>query len=182
MATAPAFGAFDVNNIASVMAAMNQGSVPESNPATVMPPLSLFKQIAVPMIGRNVPVIPLHPRTKVAFKTNWTELASTDPVWIDMWDMENPDYNGACVAYARPDGTWFFEVDDPSIVKRIENETGQKIPVTFTVCSSGEKRHFYLKQTDASIAMKNRNGKDLEGKESWSARVDNRYVVAPKSM
>ena len=148
----------------------------------VEPPLSLFKSIAVPMIVRNVPVIPLKPRTKIAFKTNWTELASTDPVWIDMWDMENPDYNGAACAFARLDGTWFLDADDPSIWKRIENETGKTIPVTFKVCSSGEKRHLYFHQTAASIAMGNQGGKDAGGKESWSARVNNRYVVAAGSI
>ena len=76
MATAPTFGAVDPNNIASVIAAMNQQPIPEANPEpTVEPPLSLFMSIAVPMIGRSVPVIPLHPRTKIAFKKNWTELA-----------------------------------------------------------------------------------------------------------
>ena len=183
MATAPAFGTFDVNNIASVMAGMSQQSVPEVNSEpTVEPPLSLFKSIAVPMIGRSVPVIPLHPRTKIAFKTNWTELASTDPVWIDMWDMENPDYNGAACAFARLDGTWFLDADDPSIWKRIENETGKTIPVTFKVCSSGEKRHLYFHQTAASIALGNQGGKDTDGKESWSARINNRYVVAANSI
>ncbi len=184
MSTAPTFGAFDVNDIASVNAAMN---LPEANrepvePPNVEPPSFTFKQIAVPMIHRNVPVIPLRPKSKEAFLANWTELASTNPIQIDSWDQQYHDSNGACVAYAKPDGTWFFEVDDPSTIKRIENETGQRIPETFQVCSSGEKRHFYFKQTDASTTMKNRNGKDAEGKETWSARVDNRYVVAPKSI
>ncbi len=176
--------AFDPNNIASIQAVMVQPEpVPETPPEPkVEPPPSLFMRIAVPMIARNIPIIPLHPRTKVAFKNNWTELASTDPVLIGMWDVENPDYNGAACAFAKLDGTWFFEVDKPGVWKRIENETGMKFPVTFTVSSSPGKGHFYFRQTDASIAMGNAQGKDAEGKEAWSARVDNRYVVAPGSI
>jgi hypothetical protein len=183
MATAPTFAAVDPNNIASVMAAMSQQPVPEVNSEpTVEPPLSLFMQIAVPMIGRSVPLIPLHPRTKIAFKRNWTELASTDPILIGMWDVENPNYNGAACAFAKLSGVWFLDADDPSIWKRIENETGKALPVTFTVCSSGEKRHLYFRQTAASIALGNQGGKDADGKESWSARIDNRYVVAAGSI
>jgi len=176
--------AFDPNNIASIQAVMVQpGPVSETPPEPkVEPPPSLFMSIAVPMIARNIPIIPLHPRTKVAFKNNWTELASTDPVLIGMWDVENPDYNGAACAFAKLDGTWFFEVDKPGVWKRIEDETGMKFPVTFTVTSSPGKGHFYFRQTDASIAMGNAQGKDADGKEDWSARVDNRYVVAPGSI
>ena len=100
-----------------------------------------------------------------------------------MWDMENPDYNGAACAFAKLDGVWFLDADDPSIWKRIENETGKTIPKTFAVRSSGKKRHLYFRQTAASIALGNRGGRRLrDGKESWSARINNRYVVAANSI
>ena len=143
--------------------------------------LSPFEQRAIPMIERNIPVIPLLPRTKIAFQTNWTELASTDLKQIMEWDQIDHDLNAACVAKAVIGGKWFFEVDNPEVLKMIE-ETGKKLPVTFTVSSSPGKAHFYFDQTDASIEMGNLGGKDKDGKESWSARVDNRYVVAAGSI
>lgn len=143
--------------------------------------MGLFKQIAEPLVARNVPVIPLRPRTKIAFLSNWTELATTDQGKIEEWDAEYADANGACVAFAKPGGTWFFEVDKPGFHKTIEKETGEKFPETFMVRSSPGRGHFYFQQTSASIAMGNAQGKDEDGKEAWSARVDNRYVVAPGS-
>jgi hypothetical protein len=152
-------------------------------PEAVRPKLTFtFKQIATPMICRNIPVIPLRPGTKIAFLTNWVELASTDPNQVDAWDKEYHESNGACVAQAKLGGTWFFEVDNPEVRERIERETGMKLPETFQVTSSPGKGHFYFNQTDASIAMGNLQGKDAAGKEAWSARVDNRYVVAPRSI
>jgi len=96
--------------------------------------LSPFEQRAIPMIERNIPVIPLLPRTKIAFQTNWTELASTDLKQIMEWDQIDHDLNAACVAKAVIGGKWFFEVDNPEVLGMIE-ETGKKLPVTFTVSS-----------------------------------------------
>jgi hypothetical protein len=97
-------------------------------------------------------------------------------------DKYHGDFNAACVAQAKPGGTWFLDTDDPSIWKRIENETGKKIPRTFTVSSSPGKGHRYWKQSPASIAMGNQKGKDGDGREAWSARVNNQYVVAANSI
>ncbi len=143
--------------------------------------MGLFKEIAEPLVTRGVPVIPLRPKTKIAFLTGWETLATTDPTKVEQWDQDYTDANGACVAYARPEGVWFLEIDKPGFAEEIETATGQKIPATFMVRSSPGRGHFYFRQTEASIAMGNVQGKDSEGKESWSARVDNRYVVAPGS-
>lgn len=139
-----------------------------------------FKDIAEPLITKNVPVIPLRPKTKVAFLQNWQDAATTDRVQVEKWDEEFPGANGACVAHATPGGVWFFEVDRPGVVEDIEKQTGQKMPATFMVRSSPGRGHFYFKHTPASIAMGNAQAKDQNG-EIWSARTDNRYVVAPGS-
>ena len=142
--------------------------------------MGLFKDIAEPLIARNVPVIPLRPKTKIAFLNNWRDAATTDHVKIDEWDQEYADANGACVAFAKPDGIWFFEIDRQDFLQTLELQTGHKMPDTFTVRSSPGRGHFYFKQTPESIAMGNAQAKDDKG-ELWSARVDNRYVVAPGS-
>lgn len=143
--------------------------------------MGLFKEIATPLVSLGVPVIPLRPKTKIAFLTNWQDIASIDPTKIDEWDEEHRDANAACVAFAKPEGIWFLEIDKQGYAQVIEQQTGQKLPDTFAVRSSPGRGHYYFKQTPASIAMGNAQGKDSDGKETWSARVDNRYVVAPGS-
>jgi hypothetical protein len=143
---------------------------------------TFFADIAKPMIARGVPMIPLRPKSKIAFLKNWTELASTDPAIINQWNQDYPGANGACVAFARPGGVWFLEIDQEGFAKQIEAQTGMKIPATFMVRSSPGRGHFYWKQSAASIAMGNRQGKTAEGKEAWSARVDSRYVVSSGSI
>jgi Bifunctional DNA primase/polymerase, N-terminal/Primase C terminal 1 (PriCT-1) len=143
--------------------------------------MGLFREIAEPLIAKGIPVIPLRPRTKIAFLTGWEALATTDPKKIEQWDEDYPDANGACVAFARPGGIWFLEIDCEGFTDEIERATGQKIPLTLTVRSSKGRGHFYFRQTSASIAMGNVQGRDENGKETFSARVDNRYVVAPFS-
>ena len=142
--------------------------------------MGLFKEIAEPLITKNVPVIPLRPKTKIAFQSNWPDAATTDRAQIDRWDEEFPNANGACVAHAALDGVLFFEVDRQTVVPKIEADTGQKMPATFTVRSSPGRGHFYFRHTSASIAMGNAQAKDESG-ELWSVRADNRYVVAPGS-
>jgi hypothetical protein len=143
--------------------------------------MGLFKTIAEPLISRGIPVIQLREKTKIAFQHNWPDIASVNPDKIAEWDKEMPNANAACVAFPKLGGFWFFEVDKPNFHNEIEKQTGQKFPVTFTVRSSPGRGHFYFRQTPASIAMGNAQGKDDEGHEAWSARVDHRYVVAPGS-
>jgi Bifunctional DNA primase/polymerase, N-terminal len=142
---------------------------------------SPFERAARVLIERGVPVIPLRPGTKVAFQSNWTELASTDPKQIGEWGEQYPEANVASVAKAVPGGVWFFEVDAPNFHKVIEKQTRKKIPNTFTVKSSERRGHFYFKHNADSIAMGNLQSK-IDGKEAWSVRADNRYVVGPGSI
>ncbi len=142
-----------------------------------------FENRALPLIARQIPVIWIPARTKKAIFDEWQDLASTDPVQIKQWGLENPDANVACVAKAQPGGIWILEIDKPNFhVDVIQKQTGQKMPETFTVRSSQGRGHFYFRQTAASIAMGNRQGKDENGKEAWSARVSDRYVIGPNSI
>jgi hypothetical protein len=142
---------------------------------------SPFELAARVLIELGVPVIPLRPATKVAFHQDWPELASTDPKQIAEWGEQYPEANVASVAKAVPGGVWFFEVDAPNFHKVIEEQTGKKIPKTFTVKSSEMRGHFYFKHNAASIQMGNLQGK-IDEKEAWSVRADNRYVVGPGSI
>jgi hypothetical protein len=140
-----------------------------------------YKAIAAPLAERGIPTVPLRPRSKVAFLTEWEEKATTDLAQIEKWDTEYPDANGACVAIGKLGGVWFLELDKPEVVQRIETETGKKIPRTFRVRSSPGRGHFYFKQSEASIACGNiAQGFVKHG--DWSARVNRQYVVAPGSL
>jgi hypothetical protein len=159
---------------------MNATAAPSRETARATDP-SPFERAARVLIERGVPVIPLRPATKIAFHQNWPELSSTDPKQIAEWGEQYPEANVASVAKAVLGGVWFFEVDAPNFHKVIQNETGKKIPTTFTVKSSERRGHFYFKHNSSSIAMGNLQGK-IDGKEAWSVRADNRYVVGPGSI
>src|SRR6266478_8096973 len=140
-----------------------------------------FENRACPLIARGVPVIPLRPKTKIAFIKTWENVASVDPEQIKTWAKEHRDANVASVAKAQPGGVWFFDADRAGLVSKIESETGQKIPSTFMVRSRPGAGHYYFRQNAASIAMGNRQKSDKQG-ELFSCRVDDRYVVGPLSV
>jgi hypothetical protein len=129
----------------------------------------------------DVPLMPLRPRTKIAFLDGWENLATTDGVQIAQWNTENPAYN--CAAVARADGFWFWDVDSAAVFERLEKDTGHTLDEldTLIVKSSGEKRHIYFKHDERSRIMSNRNC-DIGGKEAFSVRAHNRYVVAAGSI
>src|SRR5882762_7997529 len=132
--------------------------------AVMEPPAGTeFESRAVPLIQRNVPVIPLKPRTKIAFLKSWENKATTNRGQIEQWAKEYPDANVASVAKAQPGGVWFFDADRAGLVDRIEKETGQKIPATFMVRSRPGSGHYYFRQNAASIAMGNRQASDANG-------------------
>ncbi len=141
-----------------------------------------FKDIALPMAARGIPVTPVRPNSKAAFLEGWQQSATTDPAVINEWDIRFPDHNAACVAKAEVGQTWFFEVDSPEVRQRIKAETGHDMPETFVVRSRPGRGHYYFKSTPASINMGNiAQGPGIKHGD-WSARVDNQYVVAPGSI
>lgn len=140
-----------------------------------------FKDIAIPLVMRGVPVTPVLPNSKRAFLEDWPTSASADPVQIMEWDAKYPDYNGAAVATGKSDGVWFFEIDSKDVYARVLKETGQEIPATYRVRSRPERGHFYFRNTPASIAMGNIAQSYVKNAD-WSARVMNQYVVAAGSI
>lgn len=129
----------------------------------------------------GVPVVPLRPRTKIACLTGWENLATTDEAQIAKWNAQNSHYN--CAAVAQAGGFWIWDVDNPSVFAQLKKETGHDIEEvrTLVVKSSGEKRHLYFKHDERSKVIGNQDC-DLQGKEAFSVRANNRYVVAPGSI
>src|SRR5207253_8633523 len=105
-----------------------------------------FDQIALAMVSRGIPVVPVPPGEKGPRLKNWQHLATTDMGQVRKWHQEYRNYG--CAAVATPHGYWFLDCDDPNLPKRIEDETGKTLPSTLSVKSS-KGLHLYFKQTDA---------------------------------
>ena len=107
----------------------------------------------------------------------WQNLATTDVDKILAWDSETPGANCACVA--KSDGVLFFETDEPGVIERYEQETGETFPETFAVESRPGRYHFYFSQTDESRKCGSITQKEIP---FGSLRQNNAYVVAPGSI
>ena len=134
---------------------------------------STFKDLALPMAAMNVPVIRLQPKSKIPMDRAWQNLATTNIDTILAWDSETPGANCACVA--KSDGVLFFETDEPGVIGRYEQETGETFPETFAVQSREDRYHFYFLQTDESRACGSITQKEIP---FGSLRQNNAYVVS----
>jgi hypothetical protein len=138
----------------------------------------VFRDIAFPLIARGLPVIRLRPRQKAPLDNDWPSLATTDSAVIERWSVQTPDANCGVVAKAVPGGICIFEVDDPNIPGQI----GLNIYKTYCVRSSVGKGHCYYAHTAASIALGNASQDDEKGRELWSFRANNAFVVSENSI
>jgi len=146
----------------------------EDQSVTEVPAVSSFKEIAMPLVAREIPVIPIPPHQKAAALKSWQNLATTDSEQIEKWDEENREYNVGAVA--KPDGFWMLDCDVPDLRQTIEKETDQLFPSTFSV-KSRKGIHYYFRQTSASREMGNVSVEGL-----FDAQVRNKYVVGPGSI
>ena len=140
-----------------------------------------FKEIASPLASMLVPVTPVRAGTKKAFLPDFPTTATTNFAQIDEWNKLYSDCNVACVARAEEGGAWFFEVDSPEVIPRMERQTGQKMPDTFKVRSRPGRGHFYFRHTKASMVMGNISQTYVIGQD-WSVRTNREYVVGPGSI
>lgn len=136
-----------------------------------------FKDLALPMAMMGVPVIRLQPKSKVPMDKAWQTLATTDVDKILAWDKETPGAN--CASVAKPYGVVFFETDEPGVIERYEQETGEKFPATYTVESRKDRFHFYFYQTPESQSCGSITQKEIP---FGSLRQNNAYVVSPGSI
>lgn len=134
-----------------------------------------FRDIALPLAARGIPVIPVQPREKRCILPAWQERASTNVDQIEAWNRENNEFNVGCVG--KFDGVAIFDCDVKGLVSRIEKETSQKFPATFVVRSAGRGcAHVYFRHTERSRRLGNRATKDL-----FDLKAHNAYVVGPGS-
>jgi len=158
---------------------MNTQPATELLTLTDVYPAMSFKEIAMPLVARHIPVIPIPPLQKGTVLKDWPNLATTDLEQIEKWNEENPHFNAGAVA--KLDGFLMLDCDVPGLQQKIEKSTGQVFPETFSVRST-KGLHFYFKHTAVSREMKkNIQLKDNQGNVLGDVKVNNGYVVAPGS-
>jgi len=134
-----------------------------------------FRNIALPLIKRGVPVIPVEPGGKRCLLSKWPDRASVSESIVNLWHEECSSYNVGAVC--KPQGILVLGCDTRDVLEQIEHETGQKLPRTFIVRSGGKQYpHVYFKQTDRSRPLGNRSKAEIFDLQS----VD-KYVVGPGS-
>ena len=134
-----------------------------------------FASIAQPFIKLGIPVFPLTPGEKVPPKDfHFLQEATTDPAKIQEWDRENPDYNVALLANGQ---FCFFEFDIKGGMKAAAKEMGQEMPRTRTQKSGRGFGHYIFRHTERSRRLGNRSANLPGGKEWFSFRADNKYLV-----
>jgi hypothetical protein len=139
--------------------------------------MSSFKDLALPLAAKNIPVIRLHHRSKKPIDSAWPNLATTDTNKILAWDADTP--TAGCAAVAKNDGVLFFESDEENTIERYEKETAEEFPVTYRSQSRPGRDHFYFLQTDESRACGSITQREIP---FGSLRQNNAYVVAVGSI
>lgn len=143
-----------------------------------------FLEIATPLAKMGVPMTPVRPGTKKAFLPDFPTTATTDLIQLEEWNKLYSNHNAACVARLREGEVWFWEVDAPEVLSRIQKDTGHDVQSeidTFRVRSRPGRGHFYFRHDSLSLSLGNISQGYVVGQD-WSVRTDNQYVVAPGSI
>ena len=135
-----------------------------------------FRDIALPIASLGIPVIRLRPRSKAPMDDAWPSIATTDVETIEQWSRETPDAN--CGSVAKESGVLFFESDEPGVIKKFTEATGESFK-TFTAQSRPGRFHFYFKQTDLTRKVGSIGQSILK---FGTLRQHNAFVVSPGSV
>lgn len=130
-----------------------------------------FRAIALPLVERGFRVTPLSPETKQGVMRNWQNFQLVTPADVEKFAKYFPNHNVGVVGKRGVERHCFLDIDADGVLTRIEDETGHKMPKTYTVRTRPDskpfKQHFYFVQTDYSFrkfgawASKNLNVRDL---------------------
>jgi hypothetical protein len=100
-------------------------------------------------------VVPVHPLTKCGVLWNQYRQPATTISEVTQHAKDFSDYNVGVVGVRGVGNLCFLDIDAEGVVERIEQESGYKMPATYTVQSSPArkpwKRHFYFLQTEYSV-------------------------------
>ena len=125
-----------------------------------------YVAIATAALNRGFRITPVHPLEKRGVLYNWNKNPTTTLSEVFQHAKDFPNYNVGVVGRRGVGNHCFLDIDADGVTDRIEQETGQKMPLTYTVCSRPQsaphKKHFYFKQTSYSTLRlrKEANRKD----------------------
>ena len=115
-----------------------------------------YVAIATEALNRGFRVTPVHPLEKRGVLYNWNKNPTTTVSEVLQHAKDFPNHNVGIVGRRGVGNHCFLDIDAEGVTGRIESETGQQMPVTYTVCSRPQtapwKRHFYFKQTSYSVS------------------------------
>jgi hypothetical protein len=144
--------------------------------------LADYVAIATAALNRGFKITPVHPLEKRAVLHNWNRNPTTTLSEVLQHAKDFPTHNVGIVGRRGIGNDCFLDVDADGVVKQIESETGQTIPLTYTVCSRPHKapwkRHYYFKQTRSSVTRlwKEANRKDTT---KWVTSVNTGALMHP---
>ena len=126
-----------------------------------------YVAIATAALNRGLSVTPVHPLEKRGILYNWNRHPTTTLSEVLQHAKDFPNHNVGIVGRRGEGNHCFLDIDADGVTDRIEQETGQKMPLTYTVCSRPQsapwKKHYYFKQTSYSVSRlkKEANRKDV---------------------
>jgi Bifunctional DNA primase/polymerase, N-terminal len=134
---------------------------------------SHFMQVGMPLLERGFRLTPIDPKTKSPSTANWQLWQVTSIEKLTKEAKYHRDDNVGVYSSRGVGNLIFLDIDAAGVVERIEKETKQRIPETYSVLTRPQtnpaKRHFYFLQTAYSFKKlafgekksKNINVKDL---------------------
>ena len=137
---------------------------------------------ALEYASEGLRVFPLLPGSKAPATANGVKDATTDIHAITRWWTDMPDAGIGLAPEAVVGGACFLEFDQKPTLKDWAKNEGQPIPETRVHRSGGKGApHFIFTHTEKSLALGNCDGATA-GREWFSFRAANRYIVAPPSI
>jgi bifunctional DNA primase/polymerase-like protein len=146
-----------------------------------------FSRIAIAARARGFAVTPL--RDKRPFLPAWNRHPLTTETEIMTAAKEYPTCDVGLVMKRNIGEPFAIDIDVPGVVERLERETGQELPQTYTVLSrpvtAPHKRHIFLRHTQYSnsVFAKNVNAGeyDLIGTGTRALQVVSEGCVRPET-
>jgi len=109
-------------------------------------PPETFLERANVMLARDIPIIPLLPKSKDPCTRHAAYDATSDPDVIDKWAIQY-DPTSNCAAVASFDAFWMVDDDRGTLAAKYKADTGQDLPSTFSVKTS-RGFHYYFDSSE----------------------------------
>jgi Bifunctional DNA primase/polymerase, N-terminal len=94
-----------------------------------------YVAIATEALNRGFRVTPVHPLEKRGVLYNWNRQPTTTLSEVLQHAKDFPYHNVGIVGRRGVGNHCFLDIDADGVIERMEQETGQKMPVTYTVSS-----------------------------------------------